>query len=640
MFPTGDDFIVMVVGGPNQRTDFHVDPYEEFFYQIKGNMHVNVMTAGRAAGRCTSARAQMWMLPRNTPHSPQRPEAGSIGLVVERVREEGTLEKFQWYCPNCDNMVHEVELQVRDIVDDLPPVFQAFYDDEQARTCAQLRHPAPGQGLMATPVVDVHTHVVPKGWPDLARRAAGRLALAAGRLRARRHDHGGGDRVPADRRAVLGRADAGWPTWTPTASTCRSSRRRRSSSATTARPTRRSKVARIFNDLTLEVAAAGGDRLVPFCQVPLQDPDAGLRRAGPLPAPPGTSASRSATTSATGTSTTPGIVQFLQHCAAVGAPVFVHPWDMPGGPRLDRWMARWLTGMPAETHLSILAMILGGVFDRVPETLRICFAHGGGSFPFWLGRADNAWHRRGDVVRGASAASAEPLRRPVLRRLGGLRPGRAAAAGRHAGGGPGAARQRLPVPAGRAAGRRRWCARPTSSPRRQRDKAAWRQCASSSLVMPSKTARVELEDRSMLPARRIWLLRPTAELSLPCGDPSPAGGDAACTAGSGVRSMTGPPAADGGGVARPGLAGRSRPSSGVSRATRTPQCRTFERRSRRSTADVIVDRALGRRSPGAAAASAPQDDRPGAGGRPHRWPATRPGQRRGQRLPGRGRMSS
>jgi aminocarboxymuconate-semialdehyde decarboxylase len=76
---------------------------------------------------------------------------------------------------------------------------------------------------------------------------------------------------------------------------------------------------------------------------------------------------------------------------------------MPGGPRLDRWMARWLTGMPAETHLSVLALILGGVLDRVPRTLRLCFAHGGGGFPFWLGRADNAWHRRGDVVRGRSA---------------------------------------------------------------------------------------------------------------------------------------------------------------------------------------------------------------------------------------------
>jgi len=97
-----------------------------------------------------------------------------------------------------------------------------------------------------------------------------------------------------------------------------------------------------------------------------------------------------------------GIVEFLTHCAAVGAPVFVHPWDMPDGPRLDRWMARWLTGMPAETHLSALALILGGVLDRVPPALRLCFAHGGGSFPFWLGRADNAWHRRGDLVRGRS----------------------------------------------------------------------------------------------------------------------------------------------------------------------------------------------------------------------------------------------
>jgi aminocarboxymuconate-semialdehyde decarboxylase len=76
---------------------------------------------------------------------------------------------------------------------------------------------------------------------------------------------------------------------------------------------------------------------------------------------------------------------------------------MPDGPRLNRWMARWLTGMPAETHLSVLAMILGGVFDDVPDTLRLCFAHGGGSFAFWVGRADNAWHRRGELVRGRSA---------------------------------------------------------------------------------------------------------------------------------------------------------------------------------------------------------------------------------------------
>jgi aminocarboxymuconate-semialdehyde decarboxylase len=93
-----------------------------------------------------------------------------------------------------------------------------------------------------------------------------------------------------------------------------------------------------------------------------------------------------------------GIVTFLQHAASLGAPVFVHPWDMPTSRRLDRWMARWLAGMPAETHLSILAMILGGVFDRVGSDLRICFAHGGGSFAFWLGRMDNAWRARPDLV--------------------------------------------------------------------------------------------------------------------------------------------------------------------------------------------------------------------------------------------------
>ena len=76
----------------------------------------------------------------------------------------------------------------------------------------------------------------------------------------------------------------------------------------------------------------------------------------------------------------------------MGAPVFVHPWDLPDSPRLRRWMAQWLVGMPAETHLSILAMVLGGVFDRVDRSLRICFAHGGGSFPAWVGRMDNAWH--------------------------------------------------------------------------------------------------------------------------------------------------------------------------------------------------------------------------------------------------------
>lgn len=85
-------------------------------------------------------------LPGNLPHSPQRPQEGSIGLVIERIREEGTLEKFQWYCPNCAGLVHEVELQVRDIVKDLPAVFKEFYESEDGRTCDTCGAVHPGKG--------------------------------------------------------------------------------------------------------------------------------------------------------------------------------------------------------------------------------------------------------------------------------------------------------------------------------------------------------------------------------------------------------------------------------------------------------------------------------------------------------------
>ncbi|HEY1485462.1 MAG TPA: 3-hydroxyanthranilate 3,4-dioxygenase [Micromonosporaceae bacterium] len=145
VFDGAGDLVVMVVGGPNQRTDYHVDPYEELFYQIKGNMHVNVVTEN-GPETIHIREGQMWLLPAFTPHSPQRPEEGSIGLVVEKVREEGTLERFQWYCQNCGSLVYEVELQVRSIVDDLPRTFNEFYANEAAHTCANCGAVHPGKG--------------------------------------------------------------------------------------------------------------------------------------------------------------------------------------------------------------------------------------------------------------------------------------------------------------------------------------------------------------------------------------------------------------------------------------------------------------------------------------------------------------
>ena len=95
----------------------------------------------------------------------------------------------------------------------------------------------------------------------------------------------------------------------------------------------------------------------------------------------------------------PDLIDFLVFCAENAIPVFVHPWDMMGGgERMRKWMLPWLVAMPAETQLGMLSLILSGALERIPKTLKICFAHGGGSFAYTLGRVDNAWKHR-DIVR-------------------------------------------------------------------------------------------------------------------------------------------------------------------------------------------------------------------------------------------------
>jgi aminocarboxymuconate-semialdehyde decarboxylase len=158
--------------------------------------------------------------------------------------------------------------------------------------------------------------------------------------------------------------------------------------------------AQLFNDAALELAGKGAGRLKTLCQVPLQDTDSACKelsramRSGHLGVQIGNHVGNRDLDDE-------GILAFLQHCADEGAAVLVHPWDMLGGARTARWMMGWTVGMPAETQLSIVSLILGGGFDRLPEKLRICFAHGGGSFAFLLGRLENAWKHR-DVARGVS----------------------------------------------------------------------------------------------------------------------------------------------------------------------------------------------------------------------------------------------
>ncbi len=95
----------------------------------------------------------------------------------------------------------------------------------------------------------------------------------------------------------------------------------------------------------------------------------------------------------------PDMVDYLHFCADHNVPLLVHPWDMMGGPeRMKKWMLPWLVAMPAETQLGMISLILSGALERLPQSLRICFAHGGGSFAYLLGRVDNAWRNR-DIVR-------------------------------------------------------------------------------------------------------------------------------------------------------------------------------------------------------------------------------------------------
>jgi aminocarboxymuconate-semialdehyde decarboxylase len=240
------------------------------------------------------------------------------------------------------------------------------------------------------PVIDIHNHFFPRTWPDLAARygtpnwpwikhtEAGKAEIMVGDRFFRQIDAACWD--PQVRLNEMDRD--GVEMQVLSATPVLFSYQRPAEQALDC--------ARLFNDLALELCAQGKGRLKSLCQVPLQDIDASCSelsrclRAGHLGVQIGNHVGEKNLDD-------PGVVTFLHHCADEGAAVLVHPWDMLGRERMPNYMMPWTVGMPAETQLGIVAMILGGAFDRLPTKLRICFAHGGGSFAFLLGRLENAW---------------------------------------------------------------------------------------------------------------------------------------------------------------------------------------------------------------------------------------------------------
>ena len=134
MYPLGEDFIVMVVGGPNARKDYHYNETEELFYQLKGNICVKIQQDGERKD-IHIREGEMFLLPAKIPHSPNRSE-NSIGLVIERVRKGTDLQDgLMWFCDNCNHPLFEEKFPLVDIEKDFVPVFRKFYTSKELRTC-------------------------------------------------------------------------------------------------------------------------------------------------------------------------------------------------------------------------------------------------------------------------------------------------------------------------------------------------------------------------------------------------------------------------------------------------------------------------------------------------------------------------
>lgn len=127
------EFMVTVVGGPNQRKDYHVNEGEEFFYQIKGDIVLRVLEAGKPKD-ISIREGDIFLLPPKVPHSPQRPE-NTVGLVLERKRLAHELDGFVWLCDHCGQKLYEEFFHLTNIVTQLPPLFDRFYSHPEHATC-------------------------------------------------------------------------------------------------------------------------------------------------------------------------------------------------------------------------------------------------------------------------------------------------------------------------------------------------------------------------------------------------------------------------------------------------------------------------------------------------------------------------
>ena len=129
-----EDYIVMIVAGPNARKDYHYNETEELYYQLEGNINVRIQEDGHAVD-IPIKEGEMFLLPAKVPHSPMRSE-GSIGLVIEMIRKPEEKDGLMWFCDNCNTKLHDEYFKLTNIEKDFLPRFRDYYSDEEKRTCS------------------------------------------------------------------------------------------------------------------------------------------------------------------------------------------------------------------------------------------------------------------------------------------------------------------------------------------------------------------------------------------------------------------------------------------------------------------------------------------------------------------------
>ena len=143
------EFMVMAVGGPNARKDYHVEDGEEFFYQVEGDIVLRIIENGKPR-EIPIRQGEMFLLPPGIPHSPQRP-ANTVGLVIERRRAESEHDHLRWFCEKCGEVLYDSDFHLVDLGKQLKPIIEQFYGDEQLRTCKKCGTVMPVPAPAAAP---------------------------------------------------------------------------------------------------------------------------------------------------------------------------------------------------------------------------------------------------------------------------------------------------------------------------------------------------------------------------------------------------------------------------------------------------------------------------------------------------------